>query len=141
MIVDLSPPIVEPWRLYFLRLFFSCCNLLLLPTFDIQGSCGSRYPESLMPIVLGTIQKCLGFSFFQSVPFWEKDFHRNFEQSAVFMALLSHDDLGVPTGDFGVCLTWELYMLKCHQMSSNHQASSNFIKFDSIKPKEELRDC
>ena len=123
MIVDLYPPNCRPPGSYASwGCFFSCCNLLLLPTFDIQGLCGSGYPESLMPIFWEQSKSACNFGHF-------KAYHCGSKISTEILGTLQYSWhfkswwSGCPNRWFGVFHAWELYMLKCHQMSSS------FIKF------------
>ena len=56
----LALPHCRPLEVLVPESFFLWCSLLLLPTSDIYGSCGSRYLESLAPIVFWELSKVPG---------------------------------------------------------------------------------
>ena len=77
--------------------FFLCCSLLLPPTSDIYGSCGSRYLESLVPIVLGTVQSARNFGYWKVYHFWSRISTCIYGTLRVFTAFY---------GTFKSCRTW-----------------------------------
>ena len=90
------PPIVEPWRFWFLELFFWCCNLLFPTTSDIYGSCGSSYLESLVPIVLGTVQSARNSCHWKMCHFGSRISTCVYSTLRVFVALLFFSEHGSP---------------------------------------------